>query len=90
MEVAVHANPAKVVELRITRSELRGRLTSESEHRLRTSDRVDLGDGCFCSLVKILTDRVHLGFDTPKSVPVHRKEVYEAIRREMRDGRGGA
>ena len=29
-----------------------------------------------------VVDKVRLGITAPKSVPVHRKEVYEAIRRE--------
>ena len=70
--------------LRVVRRELRGRLTSESDHVLRPHDRIDLGDGCACSLVKILHDRVHLGFVVPKTTHVHRKEVYEANRRQMR------
>jgi carbon storage regulator CsrA len=51
---------------------------------LRPNDRIDLGDGCACSLVAILPDRVRLGFTAPKFTPVHRKEVYEALRRKTR------
>ena len=33
-------------------------------------------------LLTIRGDKVRLGFDAPKDVPVHRQEVYEAIKRE--------
>jgi len=33
-------------------------------------------------VIKIRGDKVRLGVDAPKEVPVHRKEVYEAIRRQ--------
>ncbi len=32
-------------------------------------------------IVEIRGDKVRLGVDAPKDVPVHRKEVYEAIQR---------
>ncbi|MHB9044498.1 MAG: carbon storage regulator CsrA [Pirellulales bacterium] len=32
-------------------------------------------------VVEIRGDKVRLGVDAPKEVPVHRREVYEAIRR---------
>ena len=33
-------------------------------------------------VIEIRGDKVRLGVDAPKEVPVHRKEVYEAIRRQ--------
>ena len=33
-------------------------------------------------VVEIRGDKVRLGVEAPKEVPVHRREVYEAIRRE--------
>jgi carbon storage regulator len=33
-------------------------------------------------VVEIRGDKVRLGVEAPKEVPVHRKEVYEAIQRE--------
>jgi carbon storage regulator len=32
-------------------------------------------------VVDIRGDKVRLGFDAPKEVPIHRREVYEAIKR---------
>jgi carbon storage regulator CsrA len=84
VEVELVAFRSESADLRVIRRELRGRLTSESDHMLRPNDRIDLGDGCACSLVAILPDRVRLGFTAPKFTPVHRKEVYEALRRKTR------
>ena len=40
------------------------------------------------TVVEVRGDKVRLGIDAPKEVPVHRKEVWEAIRRnnEASDG----
>ena len=36
-------------------------------------------------VVEIRGDKVRLGVEAPKEVPVHRNEVYEAIRRNPRE-----
>ena len=42
-------------------------------------------------VVEIRGDKVRLGVEAPKEVPVHRREVYEAIRRnELNDGKAPA
>jgi len=41
-----------------------------------------IGDDIEITIVDVRGDKVRLGITAPKSVPVHRKEVYEAIRRE--------
>ena len=41
-----------------------------------------IGDDIEITVVDIRGDRVRLGITAPQSVSVHRKEVYEAIRRE--------
>ena len=35
------------------------------------------------TVVEIRGDKVRLGVDAPQDVPVHRREVYEAIQREL-------
>jgi carbon storage regulator len=40
-------------------------------------------------VVEIRGDKVRLGVEAPKEVPVHRREVYDAIRRNSR-AEGGA
>ena len=41
-----------------------------------------IGDDIEITVVDIRGDKVRLGITAPKSVPVHRKEVYEAIKKE--------
>jgi carbon storage regulator len=43
-----------------------------------------IGDDIEVTVVDIRGDKVRLGINTPKSISVHRKEVYEAIQRENR------
>ncbi len=44
-----------------------------------------IGDDIEITVVDIRGDKVRLGVSAPKEVSVHRKEVYEAIRRENRE-----
>jgi len=37
-------------------------------------------------VVEIRGDKVRLGVEAPKEIPVHRREVYDAIKRNERDG----
>ena len=37
-------------------------------------------------VVEIRGDKVRLGVEAPKEVPVHRREVYEAIKRNAEQG----
>jgi len=43
-----------------------------------------IGDDIEITVVDIRGDKVRLGINAPAAVPVHRKEVYEAIKRENR------
>ena len=47
-------------------------------------ESVMVGDYLEITVVDIRGDRVRLGFKGPKSIEIHRKEVYEAIRRDGR------
>ncbi len=44
-----------------------------------------IGDNIEITVVDIRGDKVRLGINAPSMIPVHRKEVYEAIQRENRD-----
>ena len=41
-----------------------------------------IGDKVVVTIVDIRGDKVRLGIDAPTEIPVHRREVYEAIQRE--------
>jgi len=42
---------------------------------------IDIGDNIHVCVVEIRGDKVRLGVEAPPEVPVHRREVKEAIRR---------
>ncbi len=43
-----------------------------------------IGDNIEITVVDIRGDKVRLGITAPSNIPVHRKEVYEAIKQENR------
>ncbi len=45
-------------------------------------ESIIIGDNIVITVVDIRGDKVRLGIEAPKEVPVHRQEVYEAIQRE--------
>jgi carbon storage regulator len=45
---------------------------------------IKIGDDIEVTVVDIRGDKVRLGINAPKEISVHRKEVYDAIRRENR------
>ena len=47
-------------------------------------ETIMIGDDIEITVVDIRGDKVRLGINAPKEVTVHRKEVYDAIRRENR------
>lgn len=48
-------------------------------------ESIMIGEKVQIMIVDISGDRIRLGITAPKSIPVHRKEVYEAIRRQEND-----
>src|SRR4051794_40865134 len=47
-------------------------------------ETIMIGDDIEITVVDIRGDKVRLGINAPRDIMVHRKEVYEAIRRENR------
>lgn len=47
-------------------------------------EAIMIGDDVEITIVDIRGDKVRLGITAPAHIPVHRKEVYEAIKRENR------
>ena len=48
----------------------------------KEDEKIVIGDNIVITIVDIRGDKVRLGIEAPKEVPVHRTEVYEAIKRE--------
>lgn len=48
-------------------------------------ETIMIGDEIEITVVDIRGDKVRLGINAPRTIQVHRKEVYEAIRRENTD-----
>jgi len=41
-----------------------------------------IGDNVEITIVDVRGDKVRLGITAPKEIPVHRREIYDAIQRE--------
>lgn len=54
----------------------------------KKNESIVINDDVTIVVVEIRGDKVRLGVEAPKEVPVHRKEVYDAIKRSasMEDG----
>lgn len=50
-----------------------------SRHR---DEQILIGDDIVLTVVDIRGDKVRVGIDAPKEIPVHRREVYDAIKRQ--------
>jgi carbon storage regulator len=48
-------------------------------------ESIMIGDDVEITIVDVRGDKVRLGIAAPKEIPVHRKEVYEAIQREKNE-----
>jgi len=51
-------------------------------------ESIMIGDNVQITIVDIRGDKVRLGIIAPAEIPVHRKEVYDAIQRENRKAAG--
>jgi carbon storage regulator len=47
-----------------------------------TDESVMVGENIEITIIAVRGNKVRLGITAPRSIPVHRKEVYKAIRRE--------
>ena len=48
-------------------------------------ETIHIGDNVVLTIVEMRGDRVRIGIEAPKDVPVHRGEVYAAIKRQERN-----
>ena len=50
----------------------------------RQTESVFINDNVVVTVLNIQGDRVRLGIEAPREIPVHRQEVHEAIKTELR------
>ena len=48
----------------------------------KKDEKIVIGDNVSIMVVEIRGDKVRLGIDAPRDVSVHRREVYDAIKRK--------
>ena len=48
-------------------------------------ESIMVGDDVEITIVDVKGDKVRLGITAPKEIPVHRKEVWDAIQREKKE-----
>lgn len=49
----------------------------------KRSEEIVIGDNIIVTVLEVRGDKVAIGITAPKKVPVHRREVAEAIRRDQ-------
>lgn len=49
----------------------------------KKNERIRIGEDITLTVVEIKGDKVRLGIEAPTEVPVHRQEVYDAVKREQ-------
>ena len=52
----------------------------------KQDEKIIIGDSITLMVISIQGDKVRLGIEAPKSVSIHREEVYQAIQRERHGG----
>ena len=50
-------------------------------------ESIMIGDDVEIIIVDVRGDKVRLGITAPKSIPVHRREIYDAIQREKNENK---
>lgn len=53
----------------------------------KKDESIIIADVVEIMVIEIRGDKVRLGINAPREIPVHRKEVYEAIQRENNAGK---
>ncbi len=55
----------------------------------RPGETVMIGDRIAITVLGVARDRVRLGIEAPKDVPLHREEIYERIKSEAQPDQAG-
>ena len=50
----------------------------------RRDQQIMIGDNIVVTVIEIRGDKVRLGIEAPTEVPVHRQEVFDAIRKQQK------
>ena len=56
----------------------------------KRGERIVIADNIVITVIDIRGDKVRLGIQAPDEIPIHRKEVYEAIQRNKEKEESGA
>ncbi|KKL54755.1 hypothetical protein LCGC14_2262190, partial [marine sediment metagenome] len=48
----------------------------------KKDEAIIIGDDVKITIVDVRGDKVRLGIDAPRSIPVHREEIYDIIQKE--------
>ena len=54
----------------------------------KRNESIVIDDNIVITVVEVRGDKVRLGIEAPREVPIHRSEVYEAIRLEQQQAEG--
>ena len=54
----------------------------------KKNESIVINDNINIVVVEIRGDKVRLGIEAPKEIPVHRREVYESIMRDRKSAAG--
>lgn len=56
----------------------------------KRDESIVINDNITVTVVEVWGDKVRLGIEAPREVPVHREEVYQAIKQDKERGEGGS
>lgn len=54
----------------------------------KRDEKLMIGDDVVVTIIEIRGDKVRLGIEAPREIPVHRREVYDAIQRATQEQSG--
>jgi carbon storage regulator len=65
-----------------------GRLTSMLVLTRKSNQSIMIGDDIEVSVLAVMGEKVRIGIQAPREIPVFRREVYLEIQEEQREGSG--